>query len=229
MTESSLKRSRLEFDQEVVAAQERSCSAASSVSAPSLRVSHHKVGGDEWLLSQQKLRRGPQSLGELMDWPRDLADALWGPTTATSPTQGQLRLQRLQQVTLKGLQVLTDFSGVGSPEEALWEMFQAAGLPPPEYFRSCDVDASCLRLLASDHRTRAQHVFQDILDRLPAKAQQSLAHVRGEMSVEASEFIQKYLHRRKQHCFTAENARSAGCLIHREQESRPQPCALVCP
>ena len=198
--------------------------------APSLKVCHHKVGSAEWLQAMEELEPGADSISDLLAWPTALGKCLWGSQASGAVVhtafaeQSHRRLCCLQRLTDKGLEIMTDFSGVGSPEQALLEMCQVAQVPPPHYYRACDVDPACQQVLIAPHPARAEHVFQDILDRLPPKAQQRLSTSRSAESVEGNAFIQKYLHRRKAFCFAGFNARSAGCLIHRGHQCMPQSC-----
>eukprot|EP00971_Amphidinium_carterae_P181959 3610749-Amphidinium_carterae.1 len=128
--------------------------------------SRNKIGGNQWLTTMSSLPAGPKNLTEMMQWPQVLQESLF------VGKEGKERLARLHQLAVQSeLQFNTDFSGVGCFEFGVRMMFQALSLPEPALYRACDKDPVCQDILVA---LGAEHVFTDLMDRLPGEAIQHL-------------------------------------------------------
>ena len=128
---------------------------------------------DEKHVRAENLPAGPQNVGDLANWPLDVAKGL----TQFSPQDKEIEM-RLKAHALNGLNVYTDYSGIDCPRECLRLGF--AGLSklhgwktsnPVTHSRSSDMDSACRDVLLEYAKHDSGCVFGNLLERLPAWAQ----------------------------------------------------------
>ena len=132
--------------------------------------------------------RAPTSLAELFQWPFSVYEAL--------DFDEQSRLQSNLE---GGFGVFTQFSGMATPEQALL-MIEHLLLPrlhlqKRRIFKSmeqCDHNEQCRRVLQGlSSQAVAEHIFGDVLDRLPLVARQELRLQQGILDAKDTTAAQK--------------------------------------
>lgn len=122
----------------------------------------------------QHLRPGFTTLQEFYEWPDSVCDSLVG---ADSGDQAAVvRAARLRASIGSGIVCHTDYSGQLAPETALRMMGlclqERLSLPSPAHclasWATCDTAPMCTRL-ARDSKFPPEHIFSNVLDRLPPK------------------------------------------------------------
>lgn len=124
-------------------------------------------------------RPGPKNLIECMDWPSDFRRSMMS-------TDARLCAD-LNAVLERGVDMFTDFSGVGGAEQALALVCGAAskdGVRHKVCFkRACDISATARQaLLLTDEHVAPHHVLENVLDRLPDDTRQRLDELQAEMN-----------------------------------------------
>ena len=106
----------------------------------------------------EKQREGPLTLAESIKWADVMVQLLGKPDTDLSEVQ---------------LVLTTHFSGLGTAECALlqlvdaWAASGAVKLLPPMFWSACDVDSDARDVLMAHDGTGMEHVFGNLLDRIP--------------------------------------------------------------
>ena len=95
--------------------------------------------------------------------------------------------QELERVCRHGVILTSSFSGTGGFEamalQVLDECAEVFGMPQPKviFYSACDILPESLLALGSHHRrSRPQHIFGDLLDRLRPDVKDSLVHLQKE-------------------------------------------------
>ena len=131
--------------------------------------------------------QGSETLEGVMDWPSALVDSLM------RDREWERCLQNLKHVLVTvGVQVNTDYSGMGGVEMSLTMLLQRL----QEHFhrdakvlfwRACDLLPHCQDTLSAPGASQPEHVFGDLLDRIPAavRKQMEKAHSNAERQFRA--------------------------------------------
>ena len=115
---------------------------------------------------------GPRSLDEVLAWPSDFVERVQVFDSAC----GSDYSQALQHNACGGLIVTTAYSGMGGAETAAAQIVDTlaskSATPHAVVFHSsCDMDILAQRALqAHTQSSRSQHLFTNVLDRLPVDA-----------------------------------------------------------
>jgi len=94
--------------------------------------------------------------------------------------------QELETVCRHGVILTSSFSGTGGFEamalQVLDECAKVFGMPQPKviFYSACDILPESLLALSNHHRSRPQHIFGDLLDRLTPDVKDSLVHLQKE-------------------------------------------------
>eukprot|EP00971_Amphidinium_carterae_P209159 4149286-Amphidinium_carterae.2 len=160
-------------------------------SVPSVDVTSESSGANA-VENPAKRRRcredGPVTASEALQWARELLGNL---AQRTASLRGEHAstiiaddfMDRLSQVMSAGLDLTTDYSGIGSAEEAArhigiaWLQRKADRATDIRSLKAGDLSSNCRRFLMSPNRaSRSQCVFGDLMERAPAKF---LRHVKA--------------------------------------------------
>jgi hypothetical protein len=122
----------------------------------------------------EEFRHGPSDLRSLLLMPQALAAAVVSAIRGIVPDFQEFRCSKWQKV-----RVTTSYSGMGIPEEAVaairWHLRQLGVTLEVEFYSACEMSETCRQALGSKRdSTRAQHIFGNLLDRLPPQVQQEL-------------------------------------------------------
>ena len=122
---------------------------------------------------------GPVSLSQCMDWAADFMNRM-------ACTNDKL-VKNLNHLLERGIDLFTDFSGVGAAEQALAlvkEAAQTGCVPHVRFRRACDIRADARQaLLLTDGHAAADHILENVLDRLPDSIRAELAEL--EVAIDA--------------------------------------------
>ena len=123
--------------------------------------------------SLQHLPEGPSSPEEVFEWPQWACSAL---ATCMSSLGMSDAWSEFKRKISTGLQLLTDYSGVGAAEEAMRLLVKEAELAEPNFTvqHASDVDVGCRDILGAHPReSRASCLFGDLLERTPAELRET--------------------------------------------------------
>lgn len=123
-----------------------------------------RSGGVDYFTSRSHMRDGPTTVASLFDFMQDIGDSLW----ALPDTRA-----RFLDTCSSRIDISTDYSGIDAPMIAMarvqryvQDMMQAPFMYT--HYSSCEVEPSLQALLADSFAfVRPQHIFGDILDRIP--------------------------------------------------------------
>ncbi len=166
---------------------------------------------------------GPGNIRELMAWPQDIvAVALRDPD----------RRQRLESIMADGVVVSTDYSGQQTPEFVLryvWNACAEQGIQMPRhslrFYRACDVSRVCQQVMLTNQVS--EHIFGELVERVPAAHAEALRRLQPKSSANADEAgqayreVAAYLHEHRAECFNGESC--SHCLVHKGQECLVSP------
>ena len=143
------------------------------------------------------VRAGPVSVSELMQYPTQcLHDLSSGP-------EGAACARRLSKNLSLNCIAVSDYSGIGIPENCLQQIFEvarAADLVPynmhPIWWRACDYDVGAqFALLHRPEHQRPMHCFSDIHDKVPPEVKEELNELESDQSMNAED--------QRQQCFVS--------------------------
>lgn len=126
------------------------------------------------LRSNQWLRQGGASLADVMRWPEGMLDAI------LSKADGSTSIDMLRYIfTTRGLLVNTDYSGMGGVEIALGMLLVVIQPLLPSaanvlFWRAADLAEECRRILLAPAKGAPEHVFGDLMSRVPKDVRRSL-------------------------------------------------------
>ena len=135
-----------------------------------------RLGGSDYLQRTRLWKPGPASLAEFSVWPSTQLNALSSPDVLTRMSEsGAVRTRRLASILSHGVVVHTDFSGRRCVEAVLLlqeAALRQAGVQLParvwKFWRVSEIDKYCLESAINCRVAAPEHVFTNILDRLPA-------------------------------------------------------------
>ena len=168
-------------------------------------------------------------VAEFMEWPARLASTLWEESDVLCAE----RRRRFKSIMSRTpLQLLSDFSGMGGPEQAFQEIISAAIVNQKmnevhacQTFRACDVNRDAQRMLLD---REGAHLFQNLFDRLPDEARQAMTRFQNAGASigcdprACHDLLEVYLRRRQKLIFAASDASCPGCLRHPDQRPTSQ-------